>query len=202
MKLQRYLSRRGFLGASAGALVAAERLFGEPADAPKKPNADLERLGGVALAEAKKAGATYADIRINRYRNQFSGYRLSPERGGTKTDEVPFVTDQASFGFGVRVIAAGQWGFAASPLVTAEEIARITREAVVVAKANAVLQASPVQLAPTKKYVDRWTSAYQKDPFGVPVEEKLELIHGATVSMKKDPEDHDGPGIPGVPRGG
>ncbi len=188
MKFQRYLSRRGFLGASAGALVAAERLFGEPADAPKKPSADLERLGGVALAEAKKAGATYADIRINRYRNQFSGYRLSPERGGTKTDEVPFVTDQASFGFGVRVIAAGQWGFAASPLVTAEEIARITREAVVVAKANAVLQASAVQLAPTKKYVDRWTSAYQKDPFGVPVEEKLELIHGAAVSMKKDPK--------------
>jgi TldD protein len=169
-------------------LLAANRLFGEPVDAPKKPNPELERLAAVALAEAKKVGATYADIRINRYRQQFSGYRLSPERGGTKTDEVPFVTDQASFGFGVRVIAGGQWGFAASPLVSAEEIARITREAVVVAKANTVLQASPIQLAPTKKWVDRWTSAFQKDPFGVSVEEKLDLIHGAAVQLRRDPK--------------
>src|SRR5689334_21563059 len=105
MTIDRFFSRRGFLGASAGALVAADRLFGSPAEAPRKPDAELERLGAVALAEAKKAGATYADIRINRYRQQFSGYRLSPQRGSTKTDEVPFVTDQASFGFGVRVIA-------------------------------------------------------------------------------------------------
>ncbi len=186
MKTDRWLSRRRFLGVSAGALAAADRLFGSPADAPKKPSADLERLGAIALAEAKKAGATYADIRINRYRSQFSGYRLSPERGGTKTDEVPFITDQASYGFGVRVIAAGQWGFAASPLVTGEEIARIAREAVVVAKANAALQASPVVLAPVKKYVERWTSAYQTDPFGIPVEQKLDLIHGAAVTLKKD----------------
>ena len=127
MKTHPSLTRRRFLGASAASLLAADRLFGQPAAASKKPNPDLERLGAVALAEAKKAGATYADIRINRYRQQFSGYRLSPERGGTKTDEVPFVTDQASFGFGVRVIANGQWGFAASPLVNAAEIARITR---------------------------------------------------------------------------
>jgi TldD protein len=190
MNTHRSLTRRRFLGAAVtgASLLAADRLFGVPADAPKKPNPDLEKLGAVALAEAKKAGASYADIRINRYRQQFSGYRLSPERGGTKTDEVPFVTDQASFGFGVRVIAQGQWGFAASPLVSAAEIARITREAVVVAKANAVLQASPVQLAPTGKYVDRWTSAFQKDPFGVSVEEKLDLIHGAAVTLRKDPK--------------
>jgi len=190
MNTYRSLTRRRFLGASAtgASLLAAGRLFGEPAGAPDKPNPDLEKMAAVALAEAKKAGATYADIRINRYRQQFSGYRLSPERGGTKTDEVPFVTDQASFGFGVRVIAGGQWGFAASPLVSVEEIARIAREAVVVAKANAVLQASPVQLAPTRTYVDRWTSAFQKDPFGVSVEEKLDLIHGAAVKLRQDPK--------------
>ena len=69
----------------------------------------------MALNEARKQGASYSDIRIGRYRNQFSGYRLSPQRGSNITDEVPFVTDQNSFGFGVRVIVNGQWGFAASP---------------------------------------------------------------------------------------
>ena len=90
---------------TAAALLAADELFGAPDADATKPNPALEKLGAVALAEAKKQGATYCDIRINRYRNQFSGYRLSPERGGTKTDEVPFVNDGSSFGFGVRVIA-------------------------------------------------------------------------------------------------
>src|ERR1022692_861605 len=75
-----------------------------------------------------------------------------------------------------------------SPLVTAEEIARITREAVVVAKANSALQASPVQLAPTKAYTDRWRSTFEKDPFAVAVDEKLELMHNATLIIKKDPK--------------
>src|ERR1051325_8279052 len=154
-------SRRAFLAgsaATAASLAWAENLFGAPDATATKPNPALEKLGAVALAEAKKQGATYCDIRINRYRDQFSGYRLSPQRGSDKTDEVPFVNDRQSFGFGVRVIAKGQWGFAASPNVNAAEIARITREAVLVAKANSALQAQPVQLAPTKAYVDRWVS--------------------------------------------
>ncbi|MDQ2901595.1 MAG: hypothetical protein M3Y07_17630 [Acidobacteriota bacterium] len=70
--------------------------------------AALEKLCAVALAEAKKPGAAYSDFRIGRFRIQFSGYRLSAQRGGNITDEVPFVTDRNSFGFGVRVIVNGQ----------------------------------------------------------------------------------------------
>jgi len=184
------LTRRSFIGASASAasLAAASRLFGEPTQDSTKPSPDLEKLGEVAVHEAKKNGASYADLRIGRYRNQFSGYRLSPERGSNITDEVPFVTDQNSFGFGVRVIVKGQWGFAASPLVTSEEIARITREAITVAKANAEAQSKPLQLVPVKAYRDRWTSKFERDPFAISMDEKLELIHSATMSVKKDPK--------------
>jgi TldD protein len=184
------LSRRAFVNsvASSASLLLADRLFGQPAPDASKPTPDLERLGTAALAEGKKQGASYTDIRIARFRTQFSGYRLSPERGSNVTDEVPFVTDQNTFGFGIRVIVNGQWGFAASPLVTAEEIARITREAVTVAKANAAAQAKPVQLAPVKAYRDRWTSKFDKDPFAISMDEKLELIHSATMSVKKDPK--------------
>jgi TldD protein len=183
-------TRRSFLGASVSAtsLLLAQRLFGDPAANSTKPNADLEKLGEVALAEAKKLGASYADLRIGRYRAEFSGYRLAPQRGSNTTDEVPFVTDQNSFGFGVRVIVNGQWGFAASPLVTAAEIARITGEAVIVAKANSAAQATPVQLAPVKAYRDRWTSKFEKDPFAIGMDEKLDLIHSAALSVKKDPK--------------
>ncbi len=105
------LSRRAFLATATGAQVLlANRLFGAPDAAAAKPDPALEKLAEVALAEARKQGATYCDIRIARYRQQFSGYRLSPERGGTKTDEVPFITDQQNFGFGVRVIAQRPMG--------------------------------------------------------------------------------------------
>ena len=178
------LTRRSFLAAAAG----AQALFGAPNEKSTRPDPKLEKLGAAALAEAKGLGASYVDFRLARFRLQFCGYRLSPQRGSNVTDEIPFVTDQNSFGFGVRVIVKGQWGFAASPRVTADEIARITREAVSVAKANASAQAVPVQLAATKAYVDRYTSAFEQDPFSIPIDEKLELIHSATLSIKKDPK--------------
>src|ERR1035438_6994721 len=119
-----HTTRRSFVATSvtAASLVAAGRLFGAPASESTRPSPELEKLGAIALAEAKKQGATYSDIRIGRYRNQFSGYRLSPQRGSNITDEVPFVTDQNSFGFGVRVIASGQWG---TVPVALDEAARI-----------------------------------------------------------------------------
>ncbi|MDQ6666213.1 MAG: TldD/PmbA family protein [Acidobacteriota bacterium] len=195
-----YFTRRSFLATAAtgASALLAQTLFGEPAGTSAKPNPALEKLGAVAVVEAKKLGASYADIRIGRFRIQFSGYRLSPQRGSNITDEVPFVTDQNSFGFGVRVIVNGQWGFAASPLVSAEEIARLTREAVAVAKANASVQARPVQLAPAKTYIDRYSSAFEIDPFSVSVDEKLELIHGAALTIKKDPEVFSAFGALGV----
>lgn len=187
------LSRRRFLaasGATAASMAFAEHLFGAPTAAETKPNPALEKLALIALDAAKKQGATYCDIRINRYRDQFSGWRFSPQRGSEKTDEVPFADDSQSFGFGIRVIVNGQWGFAASPEVTPDEIARITKEAVTVAKANSVLQAQPVKLAPTAAYVDRWTSPFEIEPFAVPVNEKLDLLHAATSTLKKNPGVH------------
>jgi len=120
------------------------------------------------LAEAKKQGATYCDIRINRYRNQFTGYRLSPERGGSKTDEVPYVYDGSSFGFGVRVIAKGQWDSPRPPTSPPPKSPASPAEAVTVAKANSILQAQPVQLAPTKAYIDRWSSPFERIPSRFP----------------------------------
>ena len=183
-------NRRAFLQntTTAAGLAFASELFGSAADPSSQPTKSLEALAAAALNEAARQGASYCDIRINRYRDQYSGYRLSPQRGGTVTDEVPFVTDQQSFGFGVRVISKGQWGFASSPLVTEEEIVRITREAVTVANANATLQAAPVQLAPTGSYKDRWVSPHDIDPFSVSVGEKLELIRKATLTIKRNPK--------------
>jgi TldD protein len=175
------LSRRTLLNSSAAAL--ATRLFAAPVGA-RKPNPELEKLSAAALAEAKKLKAGYCDIRIIRTRQQFLNVRLNPERGTGKTLEVPGVGDGGGFGFGVRVIVDGAWGFAASPTVRPEEIARITAEAVGVAKANAMLRGKSVELAPVTAYRDYWQTPHERDPFAVPLEEKLELIRAAAAEAK------------------
>jgi TldD protein len=179
------LTRRNFIQSTAAAAGFATQLFAAPAGA-KKPNPDLENLGAVALREARKLKAAYCDIRIIRYRRQLVLVRMNPERGTGKTLEVPVVNDGGSFGFGVRVILNGAWGFAASPIVTSEEIARITREAAEVARANAAVKSSPVVLAPVPVYHDYWQTPHERDPFSVPLEEKLELIRSAAAAVKKE----------------
>ena len=177
------LTRRAFVASSAAAAFAAE-LFAAQKDG-NRPNAALEKLADAALREAKKLKASYCDVRITRYRDQSINTRLTPERGTGKTLEVPAVADTDSFGFGVRVIVDGAWGFAASPVVTAEEIARITGEAVTVAKANATIKSKPVILAPVKAYKDRWASPFEQNPFDVAIEEKLELLFGVGREIKR-----------------
>jgi len=177
------LTRRTFLQSSAMAL--ATPLFAAPAGSTT-PNPELEKLGAVALSEAKKQKASYADIRIIRYRRQSLMVRMNPERGTGKTLEVPVVNDGGSFGFGVRVIADGAWGFAASPIVSREEIARVTRDAVGVARANAILKSRPIELAPVPVYRVRWQTPHERDPFAVPIGEKLELIRSAAAEVKKE----------------
>jgi len=178
------LTRRSFLQSGTAAALAS-RLFAAP-EGSTTPNPELENLGAAALREAQKLKASYADIRIIRYRQQFLTVRLNPERGTGKTLEVPMVSDGGSFGFGVRVIVDGAWGFAASPLVTPEEIARMTGEAVAVARANAALRSRPLELAPVPVYRVRWQTPHERDPFEVPLEEKLDLIRSAAAEVKKE----------------
>ena len=124
-------------------------------------------LADVALSTARRLGATYADIRINRYRN---------ENISTREKQVQNVSRNQSFGFGVRVLLRGTWGFASSREVTPDEVARITRQAVDIARANSVYQRKRVTLAPAPKVIASWKSAFEKDPFDVPIDDKIEFL--------------------------
>ena len=79
-------------------------------------------------------------------------------------------------GFGVRVIHSGVWGFASSPIVTEDEIRRITRMATEIAKASAIAKQRDVVLAPVRAYTEYWSTPVQKDPAKIPQEEKQALV--------------------------
>jgi TldD protein len=118
----------------------------------------------MALSQARKAGATYADVRVNRYQTQ---------RIQTRERQVRNIASNTSYGYGVRVLKRGSWGFAASPEFDEKKLAEVVRLAVEIAEANAALQARPVRLAPEKPHQDRWRSPYKIDPFQVPLETKI-----------------------------
>jgi len=124
-------------------------------------------LADVALSTAKKLGATYADIRINRYRL---------EAVSTREKQVQNVQRGQNFGFGVRVLVKGTWGFAASPNVTEAEVRRATTEAVEIAKANSAFQRKPIEMVSAPKVTANWKSSFVKDPFDVPVDSKIEFL--------------------------
>jgi TldD protein len=164
-------SRREFVKTSAIAFGAAAVLPSWVYEAQAAGEAlfdvNKDALADAALATAKKLGASYADIRINRYRL---------EAVNTRERQVLNVSSGQNFGFGVRVLVNGTWGFAASPLVTADEVQRVTAEAVSIAKANAPYQKKKIDLVPTPKVVSTWKTPIERDPFDVPADEKIATL--------------------------
>ncbi|HET8947766.1 MAG TPA: TldD/PmbA family protein, partial [Candidatus Polarisedimenticolia bacterium] len=145
----------------------------------------LRDLAAFALDRAKKAGATYADIRINRYRTQAVGMRSQPDFATGALNHVPSINETESFGFGLRVIAAGAWGFAGRHVVTKDAIAAAAKEAVAIARADAPLRREPVRLAKVAAFNASWRTPVKQDPFAVTVKDKLEFLRGLNGEIKK-----------------
>ncbi|GAA0715765.1 TldD/PmbA family protein [Dokdonella soli] len=174
------MDRRDFLkitGAGLGSLVipaicgraiAAEALLTKIDVATKK------RLADVALQAAKSSGASYCDVRIGRYLRQFVI---------TREDKVQNVVNTESTGIGIRVIAKGAWGFAATSDLSSDAIAKAAAQAVAIAKANARLRTEPVQLAPTKGVGEvSWATPIVKNAMEVPIKDKVDLLLGVNAA--------------------
>ena len=177
------MKRKDFLQLSAmglGGIVLPDfSLMGKPIDPLQALHeaidvAQKKQLADVALNAARAKGASYADVRIGRYLNQFII---------TREKRVQNIVNTESFGVGIRVIANGAWGFAASNSVTKEEIAKTAEKAVAVAKANSKILSEPVQLAPQKGYGEvSWKTPIEKSAFEVPVKEKVDLLMTANAA--------------------
>ena len=136
----------------------------------------MKELTGLALDTATRLGATYADIRI---------IQTQSESVSAKNEKVSDIGKSEDEGFGVRVIADGAWGYASSSVLTKSEIQRIAAAAVDTAKASATLKKADVELVPEESHVDVWRTPFDKDPFGVPLETKIDLLLKINAEMMK-----------------
>lgn len=171
------MKRRDFIqwsGMGVGAILGSSiPVIGRPVSLEEllEPAADRalkKRLADVALNAARAKGATYSDVRIGRYLQQFLF---------TREKNVQNIANAESYGVGIRVIVNGTWGFSATSDVTTDGIARCAETAVAIAKANSRIQTEPVNLAPQKGVGEVvWNTPIKKNAFQIPIQEKIDLL--------------------------
>jgi TldD protein len=204
--------------ALSGMAVAASDIVGDLiAQTPqgKVLESKFKGLSDIALLEARTEGCSYADIRFTRSTNSgvnatggnrefddfgggFGGGGRGGGRGGRGGGRggggfggfggAGAAGPSGAAGFGVRVIHSGVWGFASSPIVTEDEIRRITRMATEVAKASAIAKRMDVRLAPVPAYTEYWTTAFKKDPRTMPQDERQAYVQKVVDAVVKTKE--------------
>jgi TldD protein len=169
-------TRRDFLkttAATAAALAAHPGLVAPPAaqtlSAPGADPAMLD-LAREALDAARAAGASYADVRVGRYRRQ---------QVSTRERQVTGVGDSESYGLGVRTLVDGRWGFAATSRLERGAVQRAALEAIAMSKAAQAVGGRRVELAPVEPVTGTWITPVRIDPLEVPIEDKVALLLAA-----------------------
>jgi TldD protein len=165
------VSRREFVSKSslaAAALVvpAGWGAGGRPAPLPRSTDPQAKLLCMLALDAARTAGAEYADARVVRYRQHVVLARA---------DRIERSEEVEDFGFAVRVLAGGVWGFASGQKLLRQESFRLARAAVEDARSGG--RPGGVTLAPVPADPDGdWKTPILEDPFAVSLDDKAALL--------------------------
>jgi len=139
----------------------------------------MKDLTEVALNKAKSAGATFADMRIVDERQN----RVYVERRSLK-----LIDETESYGYCVRVLIDGAWGFASNTLLTKDEVAKTAERAIEIARASAIVgKEIPTRLTDEGKYIDTQVGPCKENPFDVSNKEKAELLLTCTDTMLNQP---------------
>ena len=127
----------------------------------------MKDLALQALDAVAGRGVSYADVRSIEVRDR----EIS-----TKNGKVGHVSSSESVGLGVRVMAAGAWGFAATDDLTRQGIESAASLALDIARSGVAAQKHRVTLAPEDKYEAVWVSPCRVDPFTISIDRQLATL--------------------------
>jgi len=134
----------------------------------------MRDLAQAAMNIALQMGASYVDVRV---------MERATESISVKNGNVDGINSSTSRGFNVRVIVAGAWGFASSASMELTAAHTVATEAVRIAKASGIVAGRPVQLSPLTPQHGTYTTPIERDPFAVPLNEKVTLLLDADRAM-------------------
>jgi len=133
-----------------------------------------ELLGDLIDSAARRA--EYADARFVRTR---------AEKLSTRNGALDQLDSDETEGIGVRVRVGGAWGFAAVHGSDRGEAEAALDRALAVAAAQPAATGSP--LAPEPPAVGAWETPVERDPFAVPLEQKLAVLGAIDATMRTVP---------------
>jgi TldD protein len=136
----------------------------------------MDDLLARTLDVATAGGAAYADVRAVDQRS---------ESLSVKGPTVEALDRSESVGLGVRVLVDGAWGFACSSILTDDEAVRVAALALEIGRASATATSTQVRLVPEPAHEATWSSSMRRDPFAVPLEEKVATLAAATETMER-----------------
>ena len=135
----------------------------------------MRDLANRALNIAQQLGASYVDVRV---------VERTTEGIDVKNGRVEGVSSGTSSGFNVRVIVNGAWGFASSARMDDTEAERVAKQAVQIAHASSLVAGEPVVLSPLVPQRGFYRTPMQKDPFTIPLNQKVQLLLDADAAMR------------------
>ncbi len=127
------------------------------------------------LAKLKKVD--YADIRVVRRQN---------EEIEVKNGMVEALLNDEDFGFGMRILCQGAWGFACSSKGTKNEMEAVFRKALKIAKASSKAKGKGILFSSAAPAVDRYQTPIATDPFHISLETKLDLLLKAEEIIRRN----------------
>jgi TldD protein len=136
-----------------------------------------DEFAELALKRIAASGAEYGDIRIQDSNTQ---HIEGEDR------RIASIRDARDIGFGVRVLYHGAWGFAASSILSLEEVPRAADLAVEIAKGSASVALEKVRLVPEPVHRDRVVTPCRIDPFNVPLEKKTDLLLNTMEALHRE----------------
>jgi TldD protein len=145
-------------------------------------DAALAAITDAALSEAAALGCTDASVRVERIRSQ--SVRL-------RDGQLESAADDVELGVGLRVLAHGALGFAAT-VDTGPDAARgLARQAADAARAASLAAAAPVELSPAPSLgTIEWSSPFRTDPVDVPLADKVAHLSELASLLTVEGVDH------------
>ncbi len=138
----------------------------------------MKDLAMRALDRAARRGVTYADVRAIETRER---------EITTKNGKAGHVSSSESQGIGIRVLAFGCWGFAATDDLTPEGIEAAAVLAFEIARSGVAARKHEVVLAPESAYTAEWVSPVAIDPFSLPVDTQLAALLAVDEELRREP---------------
>jgi TldD protein len=131
-----------------------------------------------ALDAVSRPEVAYADVRAVEIRDR---------EVTTKNGKPGHVSATESVGVGIRVLAYGCWGFAATDDLTAAGIDRAASLALEIARAGMRARKHEVVLAPEDAYQTVWEAPVRIDPFSTTVDQNLGLLLAVDAELRHNP---------------